>query len=129
MGRPKKIPELTEQQIQELASIGCTDEEIARLAGLGETTLQTRFGALLKQGRAQLRENLRKAQVKRALGGSDTMLIWLGKQYLGQSDKTQTQQITDPIDWGTVPAAVRTAFIENKIGLEDVHRAVAKSSR
>lgn len=34
-------------------------------------------------------------QFKAAEGGNATMLIWLGKQYLGQSDKTQ-QEISGP---------------------------------
>jgi ubiquinone biosynthesis protein UbiJ len=32
---------------------------------------------------------LRKAQFDCALGGNATMLIWLGKQYLGQIDKQE----------------------------------------
>jgi hypothetical protein len=34
-------------------------------------------------------------QFKAAEGGNATMLIWLGKQYLDQSDKTQ-QEISGP---------------------------------
>ena len=30
---------------------------------------------------------VRRAQHQRAVGGSDTMLIWLGKNWLGQTDK------------------------------------------
>lgn len=87
MGRPLKQPALTEEQITELAALGCTDSEIATLARLGERTLQDRFRTPLNQGRARLRESLRRKQVDRALNGSDTMLIWLGKQYLDQRDK------------------------------------------
>lgn len=32
---------------------------------------------------------LRAAQYKAAMGGNTTMLIWLGKQRLGQSDKNE----------------------------------------
>lgn len=101
MGRPKAAVQLTEVQIQSLAAIGCTDNEIATLAGVSEPTLQRRFDTALKAGRASLRESLRKAQVQRALNGSDTMLIWLGKQYLGQRDK---QEITGD----GVPIQVKT---------------------
>jgi AraC-like DNA-binding protein len=75
--------------VQELAAVGCTDEEIARIAGVSEGTIKRHFDPQLKQGRGSLREKLRKAQVARALQGSDTMLIWLGKQYLDQHDKQE----------------------------------------
>jgi hypothetical protein len=41
-------------------------------------------------------------QFKAAEGGNATMLIWLGKQYLGQSDKTQHELSGPgggPIEW------------------------------
>lgn len=88
-GRPKAQPALTEKQIEQLAAIGCSDDEIATLAGIAESTLQDRFRAHLKAGRAQLRQRLRKKQIARAMAGSDTMLIWLGKQYLEQRDKNE----------------------------------------
>lgn len=111
MARPQKTATLTEAQIERLASVGCTDEEIAALAGVDEATLKRSFAPLLKSGRANLRDRLRTAQVRKALGhfyekvaedGSvdiyttppdNTMLIWLGKQYLGQSEKTENRNI------------------------------------
>lgn len=89
MGRPKATVNLSEAQIADLAALGCTDAEIATLAGIAESTLQDRFRAQLNEGRARLRHSLRKAQVERAINGSDTMLIWLGKQYLEQRDKNE----------------------------------------
>ena len=89
-----------------MAAVGCTDSEIAALAGIDERTLKRSFAPLLKTGRADLRTNLRTAQVRKALGHyqqritdsgavdtyltapDNTMLIWLGKQYLGQRDKS-----------------------------------------
>lgn len=70
-----------------MASIGCTDEDIAAVAGCSRSTVQRTFDAQLKEGRASLRTRLRKAQVDSAMAGNTTMLIWLGKQYLGQRDK------------------------------------------
>jgi hypothetical protein len=87
MARPQKTATLTAEQIQELAAVGCTDTEIAHLAGVSEMTLRRSFDTQLKGGRAVLRSDLRKVQVDRAKNGDSTMLIWLGKQYLGQRDK------------------------------------------
>ena len=42
---------------------------------------------MIKRGRARLRKSLRRAQIRSALSGNSTMLVWLGKQYLGQSDR------------------------------------------
>jgi hypothetical protein len=42
---------------------------------------------VIKRGRTRLRQSLRLAQIKSALSGNAIMLIWLGKQYLGQSDR------------------------------------------
>lgn len=109
-GRPKAQPQVDETQVELLASFGCTDTEIAAVAGISEATLKRHFEPLLKKGRADLRKNLRSAQVKKALGvqvrqfdkdgneeiyltpPDNTMLIWLGKQYLDQHDKQQTEQ-------------------------------------
>jgi len=88
-GRPKAQPKLTPEQVQGMAALGCTDSEIAVLAGVSERTLQRHFDTHIKEGRASLRHDLRKAQVDRAKSGSDTMLIWLGKQYLEQRDKQE----------------------------------------
>ena len=52
--------------------------------------------------------SLRRKQTKRALAGSDTMLIWLGKQDLGQADKVD------------VDAKLRGAFIETHKRLEEL---------
>jgi hypothetical protein len=111
MARPQKETTLSEAQIEQAAAYGCTDAEIATLAGLSEAQLKASFQPLLKKGRADLRERLRTAQVRKALGHfyedvdkdgnrtiyttapDNTMLIWLGKQYLGQSDKTENRTI------------------------------------
>jgi len=95
-GRPRAKPQLTPEQVEELARIGRTVSEIAAMAGVSESTMQRHFDTQLKSGRGSLRRSLRKAQVDRALAGSDTMLIWLGKQYLGQAEKTETKA---SVDW------------------------------
>lgn len=40
-------------------------------------------------------QSLRKKQLQIALKGNVVMLIWLGKQYLGQVDKVNTSGLTD----------------------------------
>lgn len=86
MARPQKTATLTEAQIEALAANGSSDDEIAALAGIDEATLKRSFAPQLKKGRGALRIRIRKKQLQRADEGSDTMLIWLGKVYLGQRE-------------------------------------------
>jgi DNA-binding Lrp family transcriptional regulator len=85
MGRPKK--EIDANLVQGLAENGCTNAEIARLVGCSTSTLYHRFRALIKEGRAKLNMSLRREQIRLAKEGNATMLIWLGKQRLGQRDR------------------------------------------
>ena len=74
-----------------MASWGCKTVEIAEHFGCSDTTITNRYSSELTKGRTALRTNLRQWQLKRARDGSDTMLIWLGKQLLGQSDKLESK--------------------------------------
>ena len=93
MGRPRK--EVDWEEFEKLCAIQCTEEEIAAWFDMTRETLNEKckeeydmtFLALFGQKRQKGFSSLRRNQFKRATDGSDTMLIWLGKQYLGQKDK------------------------------------------
>jgi hypothetical protein len=87
MARPKKVIDAV--QVQALAGIGCTVAEIAAVMDCSKDTLERRFAAFIEKGRERMKMSLRRHQMKSAENGNATMLIWLGKQYLGQSDKTE----------------------------------------
>ncbi len=90
MKTAKKRIELTEEQkIEKLASFGLNNKEIAEALGYNETTLTNNFGLFLIKGRTNLKEKLKRKQIAVALQGNVVMLIWLGKQYLGQAEKTE----------------------------------------
>ena len=92
-GRPKKV--LTEDAlklIQNLAHIMCTEEEIASILGASVDTLLNEdnkdlFRTAIEKGRHEGKQSLRRQQYQLAMKGNCSMLIWLGKQYLGQSEK------------------------------------------
>lgn len=88
-GRPRKIIDL--EEVEELAAEGNTAEDIALALGIGRTSLYKRKDAraAFDKGRALLRVNLHHWQVQAAKNGNVTMLIWLGKQMLGQSDQPE----------------------------------------
>ena len=69
-----------------MAEIGCPDAEIAEWLGITESTFRFNFSGYATKARSQLKQKLRRAQIHTALGGSVPMLIWLGKNILGQSD-------------------------------------------
>lgn len=74
-------------EVAKYAFNGCYDKTIARLTGIPETTLKRRCGDLISQKRAERKNNLREMQNKAAAGGNTAMLIFLGKNDLGQTDK------------------------------------------
>ena len=82
MARPKK--EVDEQLIYDLARIHCTNKEIAAMCRISQETLEKRFLGIIKDGREQGKASLRRMQWKAAQEGKVPMLIWLGKQLLGQ---------------------------------------------
>lgn len=88
--KPRKKVELTEEaKIEKLASYGLTNKEIAEALGYDENTLKRNFEIFLIKGKADLKQRLKRKQISVALGGNVSMLIWLGKQYLGQADKSE----------------------------------------
>jgi len=90
-GRPRVEFDLT--QIEGLGSIMATHEEIASVMGCSVSTVQDRmkgdedFSMAYKKGQAGGKLSLRRAQQQAVGRGNITMMIWLGKQWLGQKDQ------------------------------------------
>jgi len=85
MARPKI--EIDEHTVRALASILCTMNEIAAVCKCSVDTLERRFADVIKEAREEGKASLRRAQWQSAQKGNTALLIWLGKQVLGQSDK------------------------------------------
>ena len=105
--KPKKKVELSEDnKIEKLASYGLTNKEIAEALGYNEVTLKRNFEIFLTKGRADLKQRLKRKQIAVAMQGNVVMLIWLGKQYLGQAEKTEQSGdykiIVERVDVGKV---------------------------
>jgi hypothetical protein len=81
--------------VERLAHIHCTDEEIATLIGMSKENFCRRKARdkqlcqCLEKGRDGGKMSLRRMQWKSAEAGNVTAQIWLGKQLLGQKDKTE----------------------------------------
>ena len=104
-GRPKK--QIDYEAVEKLAAMMCTQEEIASYLDVSTRTLQrdAEFCHIYKKGLDKGRMSLRRMQYKAADGGNSTMLVWLGKQYLGQSDKQEMSidaKVNNPFEGLTV---------------------------
>jgi predicted metal-dependent hydrolase len=87
MARPKI--EIDEEQVEKLAILGCTNNEIADFFECSKDTIERRFAAILSKGRASGKIRLRRIQMQIAEKGNAVMALWLGKQMLGQVDKVE----------------------------------------
>lgn len=80
--------------VTNIAVSQCPDEEIAAFLGISYSTFKRRkrenpeLSEAVELGRDSGKQMLRNVQWESAMSGDRTMMIWLGKQYLGQSDKT-----------------------------------------
>jgi hypothetical protein len=94
VARPKL--EIDPQVVENYARHGATNAEIGAMVGCDERTVRRRFADFLAKGRSERRQKLREKQYDVALSGNVTMLIWLGKNELGQSDKAGGAADDDP---------------------------------
>jgi len=97
VGRDKKI--VPPDQVQELASLGCTDRDIANFFGVKEDTLRYNFAEYLLKGREELKISLRRSMLKTAHGGNAAVLIFLAKNLLGMSDAPINTDDKQPLPW------------------------------
>ena len=113
-GRPKKAIDM--KLVEGLAHIHCTIDEIAAIMEISDVTLRKdpEFLPTYYKAREGGKMSLRRQQFKAAEGGNTTMLIWLGKQFLGQRDLVRTEvtgqlEVTDLYDVSEEQLAVIAA--------------------
>ena len=93
MARPKK--KIDPEIVKNLAAIHCTHEEMASILGCDRRTLERRFATIIEQAQNSGKMSLKRKQYEVAMKENVSMLIWLGKQHLGQRDKTEVHQMSD----------------------------------
>ena len=112
MARPRK--EIDWDEFDKLCGMQCTCREIAGWFEVSEDTIERAcirekklgFAEYAEQKRNPGKIGIRRKQYEIAMKGNVGMLIWLGKQYLGQADKleekiqtTGDQTITVNVGW------------------------------
>lgn len=90
VGRGENQKVVPPDEVIALAKLHCTYKEMSDFFGINVETLKYNFSDLIAKGRAETKQALRKAQIKLALNGNATMLVWLGKNMLNQSDTGDT---------------------------------------
>ena len=98
---------INKNQFEELCAIQCTQEEIAAVFNVSRDTLMrwclntynTNFATIYEEKRAKGKASLRRSQFNLAKT-NPTLSVWLGKQYLGQTDRVDIavkEEDDDPI--------------------------------
>jgi hypothetical protein len=96
-GAGAKAKEIDLAELEKLAKLQCTDEEIAAFFGVSTRTLENRrkkdqnFQEVIERGKRTGLISLRRAQFGAALKGNATMLVWLGKNLLQQKDRLSSE--------------------------------------
>jgi hypothetical protein len=113
-GRPRAEIDLA--VVKRAAALGCTNGELAVIAGVSPRAFSDHLRQdpdmrqALDEGRDVGRTTLRRLQWQLAEAGHPTMLIWLGKQLLGQRDKAD---IDARVAVGGIDAPPRPSTIED----------------
>jgi hypothetical protein len=81
---------IDEQRVRSAAMAGATDQEIADYFERPVEEVRNEFAAVLKQARAARAILLRKKETSVALEGNVSILQFLGKLELGQTDRRET---------------------------------------
>src|SRR5687767_767542 len=112
MARPRI--EIDPQEIVRLVSEGAKVVELAEIFDCDPKTISSNFSRELRKGRFERDQSLRRAQLSTAKNGNPTMLIWLGKQYLGQADASIDDHIHEAIEAAGLTKEDLLELIKNK---------------
>lgn len=111
MARPKII--IDPVQLEKLAELCATQEEVASWFNTSRQVIGNRLKreplkSIWERGLGKGKIALRRAQLQLAMNGNATMQIWLGKQLLGQVDKTEqkVEQTTNFVVEAPAPLSV-----------------------
>lgn len=118
------------ENFDKLLALQCTGREIAAFYNRSETWVHERvqlvkgmkFAEYAAMTKPKGLVSLRRKQMEMALAGDRTMLVWLGKQYLGQSDKSETR-VSGP---DGKPIEVRDVTDPSRIVLEGIAQIAAR---
>ena len=102
MAQGKKA-EFTPDDLEKLALLSPSVEEVAAVFEVAKRTVQRylkkkEYAEAYERGKGKRRVSLKRSQYQLAMKGNCTMLIWLGKNELGQSDEPELHG-SEPLPW------------------------------
>ena len=127
MARRGTLAKIDLKELEKLAMLQCTDEEIAAWFGVHVNTIMRRrkspkFAAIMERGKAKGRISVRRQQMKLLEAGNATMGVWLGKNVLGQVDQVNVFTNHNPQVVVMMPAAPRPS-LRSSSGVIDIEPA------
>jgi hypothetical protein len=99
VGRGVRRRVVNPDDVYKLAAMGCSDREIARWFDIDENTLRYNFSDVIDKGQGDLKQVLRAAMIKNAVGGNAAVQIFLAKNMLGMSDTPTNTDDKKPLPW------------------------------
>ena len=97
IGRDKVV--IPEEEVAQLSQYHCTNKEMADFYGVPLQTFMDNFRDIIDKNKIITKQRLRKAQLDLALNGDKTMLIWLGKNILGQQESPISSDNDQVLPW------------------------------
>jgi hypothetical protein len=95
----KEIAKANKDLVRRLSEIHCSLAEISHITGISKGTLEKKYSSEIDQGKANGTMGLRRTQMTRAMDGDPRMLIFLGKNLLGQSENPNGGDDSTPLPW------------------------------
>jgi hypothetical protein len=99
VGRGVRQRIVNPDDVYKLAAMGCNDREIARWFDVDENTLRYNFSDVIDKGQMDLKQVLRAAMIKNAVGGNAAVQIFLAKNMLQMSDNPMNSDDKKPLPW------------------------------
>ena len=97
IGRNKCV--IPEEEVAQLSQYHCTNKEMADFYNVPLQTFMDNFRDIIDKNRIVTKQRLRKTQLDLALKGDKTMLIWLGRNILGQTENPVNSDNNQVLPW------------------------------
>jgi hypothetical protein len=97
VGRNRTV--IPEEEFYKLAALHSSWKELSDWFGVPVGTLRDNFADLYEKATTETKQKLRRAQLDLAMKGDRVMLIWLGKNILGQAESPVSNESSQVLPW------------------------------
>jgi len=101
VGRNKVV--VPEEEFYKLAALHSSWKELSDWFGVPVGTLRDNFADIYEKATTETKQKLRRAQLDLAMKGDRVMLIWLGKNILGQAETPVSNESSQVLPWNDEP--------------------------